>query len=138
MAFLDIEEIIESVFEVAYPRTPTGARAIKRLLAPAMGCLVIDPNIRQLSANRAYFKVDMADFLEYATSTLPPAPRLGTLKNDQVAFYEGFESQPAEAMLQVEQMGVGLSLLSAAIARNDVFGLDPTVVSSAAIWEKTA
>jgi len=121
VAFLQIEETVEALFEELYPRQPSGARAIKPLLAPAIGCAVIDPDLRQLLRNRGYHQLDMLDFLDYATSSLPSLPRLRDFANNQISFYEGFDGTPKEPMMLATEMGVGLSILSAAVARNEVF-----------------
>src|SRR6266487_4949310 len=121
MSFLEIEETIEDLFEELYPKHLSGSRATKPLLAPALGCAVVDPNVRLLLPNRDYHQLDMFDFIDFATSSLPTVPRLHHFRNGTLSFYEGFDLKPTESMVSASQMGLGLSVLGAAIARDQVF-----------------
>lgn len=121
MAFLQIEETVEALFNELYPRHAPGIRAVKPLLAPALGCLVVDPNIRQLLPHREYHQLDMVDFLDYSTSSLPSTPRLRDFAKNEINFYEGFDRKPNQPMLHATEMGIGLSILGVALARNEVF-----------------
>ena len=76
-----LEDRVQHLFDVVYPKVspehPTG-RAYKPILAESsLGSLAPDaPNARILQGNREYFKVDFRDFLDYATSELPPRSKL--------------------------------------------------------------
>ncbi len=124
MSVFEFENLLEDLFESVCPRHPSGMRATKPLLAPSLGYLCLDhmnPNGRKLVSNRQYNRVDFVDFLDYATTDLPPRPRLGAHTDGRIELFEGFERHPQEPFLTMDKLRVGLSLLDCAIARNHVF-----------------
>lgn len=118
-----IEEIIGQLFDEVCPPVGSKSRALKPLLAPVLGQLMPDHNVRRLVTNREYCRVDFSDFADYATSTLAPNPVLGDYADNQALLYEGIERHPEEPLFTTNWSGrdFGLSLLDAVIARHKVF-----------------
>lgn len=121
MAFLETEQMVEDLFDEVYPPTPNGERSFKPLLGTVLGCAVVDVNVRRLHAKREYNRLDFVDFLDYATSGLAAPPRLRDFAPNTISFYDGFDRSPPEPMMLGTQNGDALSILGAAIARNDLF-----------------
>jgi len=128
------EHRIDEMFDVLYPVAPPGkafhpsGRAYKPILESALGSMVCGgSNRRQLQQNREYFKVDFQDFLDFATCDLAPADMsLVSFPANTAIFYNsltsGANSRPVHASWTADSGGkLGLSLLDAVIARDQVF-----------------
>jgi hypothetical protein len=90
-----LERAIDSLYDEVYPSVPLALqrdgfeRAFKPILCDAMGCLVPEGSMRRrLAENRSYYRVDLDDFMEFATSELAPIPTLGRFPDGIAAFYE--------------------------------------------------
>jgi len=100
----EFETRIDELFETVYPAFAAGdsahpsGRACKPILASTLGALVPDgTNSRRLQRRREYVKVDFLDFIDYATSPLPPQPRLGDFPEHTAVFYESISPEkPAQ------------------------------------------
>ncbi|HEX3556511.1 MAG TPA: HNH endonuclease [Thermoanaerobaculia bacterium] len=118
-----IETIIDRLFDEVCPPIGTRGRALKPLLAPVLGELMPDPNVRELVSNREYYRVDFADFADYATSTLPTEPLTGSYPDNRALVFEGIDRRPEEPLFTTSWFGkdFGLSILDAVITRFKVF-----------------
>jgi len=86
-----IEEVINQLFDEVFPPIGSRTRALKPLLAPTLGQLMPDHDVRRLVRDREYYRVDFADFADYATSTLPPDPILSHYPDNRALLYEGID-----------------------------------------------
>src|SRR5436305_15230562 len=93
-----IEDIIDQLFEEVCPQVGPKLRTVKPLLAPVLGELMPDHNFRELVSDREYYRVDFADFADYATSTLAPEPVLGDYADGRAWIYEGVDRKPEEPL----------------------------------------
>src|SRR6185369_9225059 len=93
-----IEDIIDQLLDEVCPPVGPNQRALKPLLAPVLGMLMPDRNFRELVSNRDYYRVDFADFADYATSPLPPEPLLGDYIDDRALIFEGIDRRPEEPL----------------------------------------
>ena len=124
MFIFDIESRVQALFDEAYPPTPSGdlrlnRRGYKPLFGDSLGFIVPDSNTRRLVSRKEYFQVDLDDFLEFATSTLPSSPTLSVLPNETLLVYGFVDS--ADGGIESEYLGsrVKVSLLDAIIARHE-------------------
>jgi len=126
------ESRIDELFDTLYPKVksapgvhPSG-RAYKPILESAIGSLVPGGSERRvLQGHREYFKVDFQDFLDYATSELPPKPHLTHFADQTAVFYESIHPPSTErevhATWNTGKSTFGLSVTDALIARDHVF-----------------
>ncbi|MCH7958845.1 MAG: HNH endonuclease [Candidatus Hydrogenedentes bacterium] len=126
-----LENRIDGLFDTVYPRAkrapglhPSG-RGCKPLFASALGSLVPGEDKRVLEGRREYFRVDFQDFLDYATSPLPPRPVLEDFPDNTAVFYESLKStrneQEVHATWTTNETKIGLSIMDAVIARDKMF-----------------
>lgn len=122
-SIFQIEEVINQLFDEVCPLIGAETRALKPLLASTLGQLMPDHNVRRLVSDREYYRVDLADFADYATSTLPPNPILGHYPDNRALLYEGVDRRPEEPLITTKWSGrdFGLSILDAVVARYKAF-----------------
>jgi len=122
-SIFQIEEVINQLFDEVCPPIGSRTRALKPLLASTLGQLMPDHNVRRLVRDREYYRVDLADFADYATSTLPPDPILSHYPDNRALLYEGIDRRPEEPLFTTNWSGrdFGLSILDAVVARYKAF-----------------
>jgi hypothetical protein len=122
-SIFQIEEVINQLFDEVCPPIGSNTRAVKPLLASVLGQLMPDHNVQRLVSDREYYRVDFADFADYATSTLPPAPILGHYPDNRALLYEGIDRRPQAPLFTTNWSGTdfGLSILDAVVARHKAF-----------------
>jgi 5-methylcytosine-specific restriction endonuclease McrA len=118
----EIEEIVERLFNEVCPRFGS-VRGLKPLLAPSLGQMMPEANVRTLVEDREYYRVDFNDFIDYATSTLPPQPLLGMYQDGRALFFEAIDRRPQTPHFTSSWNGkeFGLSILDVILARHQVF-----------------
>jgi HNH endonuclease len=90
----ELEGIVDQLYAVFHPPLPPDQwrgeerRAFRPLVSSAMGCLVTEDKGRQLVEDRTYFRVDLDDFMEYATTALAPEVTIGQFPEGIAVFYE--------------------------------------------------
>jgi hypothetical protein len=117
------EDRIAELFGTLYPLAPPGqaqhpsGRAYKPIIESTLGALVPGGNDgRRLQMQREYVKLDFQDFIDYATSTLPPRPKLATFPDQTAVFYESLVVGP-----NANWANNTLSVTDAVVARDRVF-----------------
>lgn len=123
-ALFDIERTLAELYDVVFPvygkdKHPSG-RAYKPVVAEAMGAAVMSWEARVLLPKRKYYKFDVEDFLDFATSELVPSATLADFEYNTLAFYEGLELVPPDPLITFND-NRGLSLVDCVIARRDPF-----------------
>ena len=129
-----LETVIEDLFDTVFPKITseeraknphvTLPRAWKPALSPSLGELA-DEDTRTLQRNRAYFRLDFQDFLDYATSELPSTPTLSQFDDDQANFYAPINAKTIEPFIEVpfgfHNAKVRLGVEDVVTARTGVF-----------------
>lgn len=79
---------------------------------------------RVLQTNRQYRKLDFQDFLDYATSSLPPQPGLNDFPDGTAVFFDslnhGREPREPHATWNLKGVRTGIRIVDAVIARDRV------------------
>ena len=129
-----LEDRVAELFDTVFPRMPgassrhSSGRAFRPLISCTLGSLVPGGvNARELQGHRAYLRVDFQDFLEYATSELPPKANLRRYDNQTAVFYDslqpGGDLREVHATWATPEGRLGLSISDAVIARDgDIVG----------------
>ena len=118
----EIEEIVERLFDVSCP-VVGDERGIRPIFAPALGELLPDHNVRRLIDDREYYRIDVSDFVDYATSPIAPPASLGMFEDNRALIFESIDRKPQEPLFTSEWQGkeFGVSLLDAIVSRHKVF-----------------
>jgi hypothetical protein len=118
----DLEIVFEDLFDVVYPTGKRHLRAFKPLLAPALGSLVPhDRSLRYLIDKRSYYRLDIDDFIDFATSELVRVPFLNDFPDGEIQFYQASNLSPTEPFITFSTLSAGVSIIDIAIAREKVF-----------------
>jgi 5-methylcytosine-specific restriction endonuclease McrA len=124
----ELESLIDNLFETLYPEVPPPkrrdglSRGYKPLICQSLGWLVPHQDDRRLFEDRGYYNVDLDDFLEYATSTLPSETTIGRFRDQSAAFYQ-LEMGAGDGLLEGTFYGrpARVCPIDAVIARSGVF-----------------
>jgi hypothetical protein len=90
----DLERALDRLYDEVYPPAPPAFRKaglprnVRPILCKTMGCLVSQDNRRELFEERSYYRIDLDDFMEYATTTLAPQVTIDDFPEGVPAFYE--------------------------------------------------
>ena len=89
-----LEHFVDQLYDDFYPflkpaeRRDGQRRGFRLLYSDAMGCLVSEQSGRELLEDRTYYRIDLDDFMEYATTTLAPDATIDQFPEGIAAFYE--------------------------------------------------
>lgn len=120
-----LEKALNSLYEVvyspgSYKYHPSG-RFLKPALVESLGVLAGVENRRRFWNDREYYKVEMLDFFDFATSPLCTAPKLSDYKQGVIRLYESFDRTPAMPLLELGESRYGISIADGALARDKMF-----------------
>nr|VFK16431.1 MAG: hypothetical protein BECKLFY1418C_GA0070996_102325 [Candidatus Kentron sp. LFY] len=92
MIVFDIEDRINELFEEVYPYRRDGdpkfnKRGFKPIFSASLGFIVPDINIRKQIEARKYYKIDLNDFSEFATSERAKEPMLEQFTDNSLQIY---------------------------------------------------
>ncbi|MFH0983492.1 MAG: HNH endonuclease signature motif containing protein [Planctomycetota bacterium] len=127
---------MDAVFDCLCPLDASARRGIRPFLNSALGALLIQRGAdRKLQGNRVYHRLDLLDFIDFATSDLAPEPALHDFPDQQAAFYQGTDDTTDGPFITSRYLGEerGLTLTDAATARS---GVHVSVIVRFALFEK--
>jgi hypothetical protein len=123
-----LEGVVDQIYENFYPylapaeRKDGSRRAFRLFVSGAMRCLVAEEKDRSLVEDRSYYRIDLDDFMEYATTELAPTVRINQFPEGTAAFYE-FTQDGIQGCLDGEFIGMPVTVcpIDAVIARSYPF-----------------
>jgi 5-methylcytosine-specific restriction endonuclease McrA len=119
-----LEKIVDQLYEDFYPylappeRKDGFRRGFRLFISEAMGCLVAQEQDRSLIEDRSYYRIDLDDFMEFATTELAPEPVISQFPEGTATFFE-FTQDGVQGCLEGEFVGIPVTVcpVDAVIAR---------------------